>query len=137
MRDHVEELKEAYAAWHETKGESVDVWLALMDEDIVLRSLAEGGEGMEFSSTRRGLAEARRYFSELRDQWALISFIGDEFIVQDDRVVVLGQGVWRSRRTGKIADTPLAHFWKFRAGKAIEYYEFYDTARAFAAALPD
>jgi ketosteroid isomerase-like protein len=31
-------------------------------------------------------------------------------------------------------DTPKIDFWRFRDGKVVEFYEYYDTARVFAAA---
>ena len=31
--------------------------------------------------------------------------------------------------TGKIVETPKVDFWRFRDGKAVEFYEYYDTAR--------
>jgi len=134
---NIENLRTAYQAWHDTRGENIDIWISLMSESIVMRSLAEGDTGMEFSLARRGLSEARRYFAELRNQWELISFLADEFFSQGDRIVVFGHGTWRSRATGKNVESPLAHFWRFCGGKATEYFEFHDTVRAFtAAALP-
>ncbi len=135
--DNVENLQIAYRAWAETRGASVDVWISLMSDSVVMRSLADGGKGMEFSATRRGETEARQYFDELRAHWEVLSFTAEEFIREGDRVVVLGSGCWRSKATGKEAQSPIAHFWRFRDGKATEFYEFYDTARAFAAATPD
>jgi hypothetical protein len=34
-------------------------------------------------------------------------------------------------------ETPVVHRWRFRGQEAIEYSEFYDTAKALAAATPD
>jgi len=45
-----------------------------------------------------------------------------------------GSTAWRHKRTGKVADTPKVDFWRFRDGKAVEFYEYYDTAAVFAAA---
>jgi ketosteroid isomerase-like protein len=102
-----------------------------------MRSLAGGATGMEFTATRHNRAEAERYFSGLRDDWEMIYFTADEFLADGDRVAVFGRCAWRHRRTGKKAESPIAAFWRFRAGLAVEVSEFYDTAAAIAAARPD
>ena len=33
-------------------------------------------------------------------------------------------------------DTPKVDFWRFKDGKAVEFYDYYATARVFAAASP-
>ena len=130
----VENLRTAYQAWNDTRGESVDVWLSLMADSIKMQSLADGAVGLEFSATRHGRDEVKQYFVELNNQWNVLSFVADEFIVQEDRIVVLGHGQWRSTATGKDVYSPIAHFWRFVDGKATEFFEFYDTAKAAAAA---
>jgi uncharacterized protein len=61
----------------------------------------------------------------------------NEFVADGDVVVVRGSCAWRHKRTGKEVDSPKIDFWRFRDGKAIEYYEYFDTARAFEAASDD
>ena len=73
--------------------------------------------------------------SLMRD-WEMVSHTMNDFIAQDDRVAVIGRAVWRHKGTGKVADTRKVDIWRFRDGKAVDYAEFYDTARAFAAATP-
>jgi len=60
----------------------------------------------------------------------------DEFIAQGDRVVVVGRVAWRNRQTGKTVDTPKVDVWRIRDGKAVDFVEFYDTARSLEAARP-
>jgi ketosteroid isomerase-like protein len=66
----------------------------------------------------------------------MVNFDMNDFVADGDRVVVIGRVAWRNKVTGKVADTPKVDIWRFRDGKAIDYAEFYDTARAFAAATP-
>ena len=66
----------------------------------------------------------------------MITYDMDDFIAQDDRVVVIGNVAWRNKATGKVAETPKVDIWRFRDGKVVEFAEFYDTARSFAAAVP-
>lgn len=133
---YVDQLRHAYQAWFESRGTNESVWLELFAPDVVLRSLGGGDPAMKFSITRRGRVEAQNYFAELAEQWEMLEFRADEFIAQDDRVVMLGQCAWRFRATGKTAESPIAHIWTFRDGQAVDFIEFYDTARAFAAAVP-
>jgi len=47
---------------------------------------------------------------------------------------MLGSTAWRNRRTGKVVDTPKADLVTFRDGRIVDFTEFYDTAKLFAAA---
>ena len=47
-------LREAYRRWEETKGESVDSWMALIDDDIEFGSLVDGRPEAQFARTHRG-----------------------------------------------------------------------------------
>jgi hypothetical protein len=60
----------------------------------------------------------------------------DEFIAQGDRVVAIGSTSWRNKATGKVVLTPKADIWRMKNGKAVQFSEFYDTARLIAAAQP-
>ncbi|MDR3636997.1 MAG: nuclear transport factor 2 family protein [Isosphaeraceae bacterium] len=134
---NVDKLRRAYQMWFETRGKSTAVWLEMLAPDVVLQSLASGDPAMKFSATRRGRIEAEQYFAELAEQWEMLEFHAEEFIAERDRVVMLGRCAWRFRATGKTVESPIAHIWRFHNGQAIEFFEFYDTARAFAAAVPD
>ena len=135
--DTLEKLRHAYQEWHDTRGKSVATWLALLADDVELKSVADGAPGMEFSATRKGRSDAQGYFSALAADWEMIFHRADEFLVDGDRVVVFGRCAFRHKRTGKTVESPVVHRWRFRDGEATEYFEFYDTARAFAAATPD
>jgi ketosteroid isomerase-like protein len=135
-RENVEKLRQAYQLWSDTHGESVQHWLDLMSDDVKMGSMADGQPGMEFSRSVTGKQLAKRYFADLNEAWQMIDFIADEFIAQGDQVVMRGRCCFKSRQTGKTAETPKADFVRFRNGLIVEYFEFYDTAKAFAAATP-
>ncbi len=135
--DTLEKLKHAYKQWHDTRGKSVVEWMELMADDIEMRSVADGAPGMEFSAKRTGKHTAHGYFSTLAADWEMIHYTPEEFLVDGDRVAVFGRCAFRNRKTGKVAETDVANRWRFRDGLAVEYYELYDTAKAFAAATPD
>lgn len=130
-------LKSAYQKWHDTRGQSADEWVTIMADDFAMRSVADGAPGMKFSAPRKGKAAAHDYFSALNEEWEMVYHTADEFLVDGDRVVVFGRVAFRHRGTGKTAESPVVHRWRFRDGQAVEFFEFYDTAKAFAAATPD
>lgn len=133
----IEKLRVAYRRWFDTRGGSADDWMELMADDVQLRSLAGGAAGMEFSAPRSGKAALAGYFSSLVADWEMLEHAAEEFVVDGDRVAMFGRCEFRHRRTGKTARSPLIHRIVFRDGLIVEFSEFYDTAKAFAAATPD
>lgn len=130
-------LKAAYKEWNDTREGSAATWLALMADDIEMRSVADGAPGMEFSAPRKGKHTAHGYFTALNAEWEMVHHTPEVFLADGDRVAVFGKCAFRNRKTGKVAETAVANLWRFRDGKAVEYFELYDTARAFAAAAPE
>jgi hypothetical protein len=47
---------------------------------------------------------------------------------------MLGSCGWKNRRTGVTVQTPKADFLRLRDGQVVEFFEFFDTAKAMAAA---
>ena len=136
-RDNVERLKEAYKRWNDTHGGSVDYWMTLVDDNIQFGSLAERAPQMLFAGSYNGAATLRKYFDGLRADWEMIHYTAEEFVAERDVIVMRGHCAWRHRKTGKKVETPKLDWWRFRDGQAIEYYEYFDTARAFAATTAD
>jgi ketosteroid isomerase-like protein len=134
---NVDRLRQAYQAWHDSRGADRAAWLGLLADDAAVRSLADGAPGMEFAGPRRGRAAVEKYLSEITRDWEMLFFAMDEFIVDGDRVVAVGRCGWRHKGTGKAVESPAVHLWRFRDGRATELVEFYDTAKASAAARPD
>ena len=128
MTEPVEVLKGAYAAWKQSRGAGVDDWLAILAPDAKLGSLAEGAPGAEFSQGGEGHEAVRRYLERLNADWEMITFDMDDYIADGDRVAVMGHCSWRNRQSGRVISTKKADFWRFRGGKVVEFFEFYDTA---------
>jgi ketosteroid isomerase-like protein len=135
--ENVTKLRHAYQQWHDTRGGSVQTWLDLMADDVRMRSIIDGAGGMEFTRANAGKAGVKSYFEGLATDWEMIHFNADEFIAQGDRVVVLSLVAFRYRKTGKVAESPKADVLRFRDGKIVEFFEFFDTAAALAATRPD
>jgi ketosteroid isomerase-like protein len=130
--EHVALLREGYRHWRESRATSVDRWLDLVDDEIRLRSLADGAPGLEFTSARNGKAELRAYLGAIAADWEMLAYDVTDYVAQGDRVVAIVASAWRNRRTGKTIDLPKVDVWRFRDGRAIELLEFYDTARLIA-----
>jgi ketosteroid isomerase-like protein len=132
--DNVEILKSAYQSWSDTRGASAEGWLKICDDNIAFGSLAQGSapraQYMTSYSSRDALTE---YFSGLARDWEMLDWKVDNFIAQDDRVVVLSRCTWRFKANGKVVSTPKADVWRLVNGKAVEFFEFYDTAQVHAA----
>ena len=135
--DNVSKLRKAYQLWHDTRGGSADYWLGLMADDVKMRSITDGAPEMAFTRATHGKEDAVHSFTGLAADWEMIHFTAEEFIAQGDRVVVLSRVAFRHRRTGKVAESPKADVFRFRDGLIVEFHDFFDTARAFAAARPD
>jgi ketosteroid isomerase-like protein len=84
----------------------------------------------------RGKSDFLSYIAGLTTDWEMIFYRIDEYLAQDDRVVAIGSTSWRNKRTGKIVLTPKVDIWRMKDGKAVQFSEFYDTAKLIAAAQP-
>ncbi|WP_315831547.1 nuclear transport factor 2 family protein [Bradyrhizobium prioriisuperbiae] len=132
---NVKILEEAYHQWQETRGDSVDHWLGIVDDDIQFGSLAEGEAPMAFATSYTRRDQLGAYFTGLLNDWSMVHYTTKEFVAQGDTVVMRGSCAWTNKRTSKTVETPKIDFWRFRDGKAVEYYEYYDTAKVYAAAI--
>jgi uncharacterized protein len=121
-------LKDAYARWADSKGGSVDHWMSIVADNIKFGSLAQG-KGAPYLITYQSRDELVNYFGGLTRDWEMIEYVAEHYVAQGDRVVMLGRCSWRFKRTGKVVATPKADSWRFANGKAIEFYEYYDTAQ--------
>lgn len=136
QNDHVSILREAYAQWVDAKGRDCDCWMNIMADDVALGSLAEGSPEVPFTARRSSKSGVRAYLEDLMRDWEMISHTMNDFIAQDDRVAVIGRAIWRHKGTSKVADSRKVDIWRFRDGKAVDFEEYYDTARLIAAATP-
>jgi uncharacterized protein len=130
--DHVEKLRNAYEQWDGTKAGSVETWAELLADDIVWHSMAGVLPGIELDRPLRGKPEVARYFAELGQSWEMVHYTVERFIAQGDHVAMRGSCAWKSRKTGQVVETHKADFFRFRDGKVVEFWEFYDTAKTIA-----
>ena len=131
---NVEVLKNAYRQWHESRGGSVEQLLSICDPDISCGSVPRGAAPLSFTKQYDSREALQAYFSGLLADWEMISYTIDEYVAQGDAVFARGSCAWTNKKTKKIAETPKVDFWRFRDGKAVEFYEYFDTAWVAAAA---
>ena len=129
-------VRDAYDTWANSKAANIDCWVSIIADDARLTSLADGARSLRFTSARSGRSEIIDYLKGLTADWEMIFYRIDEYVAQGERVVAIGATSWRNKRTGKIVVTPKVDLWRMRVGKVVQFSEFYDTARLFAAAEP-
>ena len=127
-------LTEAYRRWDETKGGSVSHWMSIVAEDIAFGSLAEGSSAATFTAALKGRNQLNKYFDGMLSSWSMLHYTLGFMIAEGDRVAVICSTAWRNKATTKVFETPKVDVWRFRDGRAIEFYEYYDTAKLAAAA---
>ena len=129
-------LKHAYARWHETKGGSEDEFFAFLDDNISFGSIPRGQEPLAFAKQYNSKQALRSYFDSLLSEWSMVHYTIDDYIAQGDTVAARGSCAWTNKKTGKTVDTPKVDIWRFKDGKATEFFEYFDTAQVMAAAMP-
>lgn len=132
---NVEILKVAYDSWSKSKGGSVDEWMKVCAANIAFGSLAQGAaEGARYLTAYNNRDALKGYFDGIARDWDMVDWTTKNFIAQGDRVVALVQCTWKFKKTGKVVSTPKCDVWRMKDGKAVEFYEYYDTAQVHAAA---
>ena len=134
--NNVAVLSEAYRRWSDSKGASGDHWISLFDEQVRFGTIAEPLQTVAYMASYRSRDELAQYFAGLTKDWEMLEYRVDHFVAQGDRVVMLGHCRWRAKQSGKVVSTPKADSWRFAAGKAVEFYEFFDTAQLMMAMAP-
>jgi uncharacterized protein len=131
---NVEILKAAYNRWTQTKGASVDDWLSICADKMAFGSLAQGrAEAASYLTAYSSRDALKEYFGGLARDWDMLDWQVRQYIAQGDSVAVVSHCTWRFKKTGKTVATPKVDVWKMSSGKAVEYFEYYDTAQVDAA----
>jgi hypothetical protein len=126
-------LAEAYRRWSESRGGSADHWISICAPDIRFGSIAETVPSVDYMTDYRSRDALGAYFAGLTRDWEMVDYRVDNFVAQGDRVVMLGHCSWRAKQSGKVVSTPKCDSWRFADGKAVEFYEFFDTAQVMMA----
>jgi uncharacterized protein len=136
MATNIDKLKVAYQAWSESRGESIPQWLDLVSDDFEIRSVAPEPPGLTFAGLHKGRGAFEGYLNSLLQLWRMDSYTVEAIFGDDDAVAMFGTCSYTFKATGKSATTPIANLWRFRDGKAYEFIEIFDSAKAMDAATP-
>lgn len=79
-----------------------------------------------------GKTQVPKFFEAIFSSVDVEAFIPQEWIVEGDTVVSLGEFGCKVKKTGKKAHTRWIFVWKFRDGKISSYEQFHDPALAAA-----
>lgn len=123
----LDQLKSAYENWRRTKGGNLDEVLNLFDDRIEMHSVLEPGVKHELARVQTSREDTKAYFRELLDNWEMIDFPTEKVLADGDTVVWIGRCHWRNKQDGKEIDTPKIDVWTFRNGKAVRFFEMFDS----------
>ena len=123
----LDQLKSAYDNWRRTKGGNLDEVLNLFDDQIEMHSVLEPGVKHELARVQTSREDAKEYFRELLDNWEMIDFPTERILGDGDTVVWIGRCHWKNKGDGKEIDTPKIDVWTFRNGKAVRFFEMFDS----------
>ncbi len=133
-QENVDILKHGYKLWAGGDSRAMEYWFEHIADDVQWSSVVdEQSAGMEFAEDTNAKSGVVRYFEKLAATWEMEFCQIDEYVAQDDRVVVLGNVKWRNRATGKSVETKKVDVFRMKDGMITEFCEFYDTAKAIAA----
>lgn len=90
-------------------------------------------ENVPFAGKRSGRASVAQFFSLLTEDQDALQFEPQEFIAEGEKVVALGQYLWRVKSTGREYGGQWAHVFTIRDGKITGFQEYMDTAAAATA----
>ncbi len=115
-------------AYENFKNGDLPALLGLYSDDIDWR--LPKVENMPWFGSRKGREETAEFFQSLAEAQDVLTFNPQEFIVQGDKVVVLGDYSWRVKATGREFGSDWAHVWTVKNGKLVGFQEYTDTAAA-------
>jgi uncharacterized protein len=109
--------------------------LNLLAEDVEWQ-VAGSPEHTPLSGEYHGVEQVAHIFKTVSEFLQLQQFQPQEFVAQDDRVVVFGHAAGRILSTNRPVEYDWVHLYTFNNGKISKFREYLDTA-AIATALHD
>lgn len=85
-------------------------------------------KGFPYAGTYVGLENVtQNVFSRLGSEWIDYKFTPEDYVASDDKVVVYGTYTGTYKLTGKPFEARVAHIWKLKDGKIINFEQFVDS----------
>ena len=109
----------------------IDGLLELYTEDMDWEVL--GPSSLPTAGPHIGKEQVRAFFGKVNDLLVSENFDVQQYVVQGDTVVALGEYTWTSKVTGRVFDAQFVHVITIRDGKICKFREYTDTAAAVEA----
>jgi uncharacterized protein len=122
-----EQVADAYRQWRETRGRNSDQVIAMMADEIEMRSVLDPSLPDDLAADRKTREQARDYFEVLARDWEMIDYPEDRIVGDGDTVVWIGRCHWRHRHSSREINSPKVDIWTFRDGKAVRFLEMFDS----------
>jgi len=124
-------VKQAYELF--TRGDIPNL-LKLISPDVDWRTTHV--DNMPFSGRYQGLEAVGNFFAKFAGAVDTLKFETHEFIAQGDRVVVLGESLFKTKQHGRELPNRWAHVFTVSGGKITKFHDYGDTAAAEKAFRP-
>ena len=122
-QENINIAKQTYATFLRGDIESL---LKFYSEDVQWE--VYGPSSLPTTGTWRGQTGIAQFFAKVNELLTPQSFEPQEFIAQDDQVVILGQYSWTVKPTGRTFSAKWAHVVTISNGKITRFREYTDTA---------
>ena len=127
VQENVQVVKDGYAAFGRR---DIPALLSLLAEDIEWHI---PGAGLPLAGTYRGTNEVASFFQNLASDVEISDFVPREFVVEGDRVLVVGWERGKVKATNRPFEADWIMAFTVRDGKIARFREYTDT-QAIAAA---
>ena len=124
--DELENTRLVQQVYQQFAARDAETLVNLLAADIEWRLPAM--EHVPFAGTWKGRDGVRQFLRELGSSQDVIDFRPEQFVAQDNTVIVLGRFVMRVKQTGKESVSDWAHVWTIDGGKVAQFKEYVDTA---------
>jgi len=118
----VSTMRAAYAAFNRA-----DIPAVLAAFDPAIEWHEPGGGNAPRGTFRGAESVARDVFATVPDHFTEFQAAAEAFIDASERLVVTGRFRGRNK-AGQALDTPFAHVWEMRGGKAATFHNYIDAA---------
>lgn len=133
----VDQIKAHYRRWDRHKGTTSEQFLELMADDGSFRSIGAGAAPMLFTRDHSTKDKIRVYFKGLEQDWRMIFFNVQTFLVHGKNVAVICECAFKQKHTGKVVHTPKLDILRLKKGKVSDFYEYFDNHQAYAACIQE
>ena len=131
--ENVSKVKRLYDSFKRREVHSI---MDMFADDAVMHGPAPSGV-VPWGGTYNGRSGVAQFFKALGESLEPQQFDLNDFIAQDNKVVVLGYQTGRAKPTGRPYEIEFVHVWTIRDdGKFIEFRVYNDTASLVEALRP-